>query len=219
MRMRRRLALIVLCGLTLLVGGCDPLAVGPGATGPQDAGGGAQGKAAALAQLDTLGVGGWASMSGYSRDRFHHWISQGDGCDTRDVVLKHDGQSVNATADCKITGGRWVSPYDGKTTSDPQGLDIDHMVPLANAWRTGAKDWTDARRERFANDLTNPQLLAVTLTTNRSKGDQDPSEWKPPRHEYWCVYAQRWVAVKSYWTLTVTSEERAALTDMLDTCP
>ena len=92
------------------------------------------------------------------------------------------------------------------------------MVPLANAWRTGAKDWTDDKRGQFANDLTNPQLLAVTIGTNRSKGDQDPSEWKPPRHGYWCVYAQRWVAVKTYWKLSVTANEKAALQEMLGTC-
>ena len=82
------------------------------------------------------------------------------------------------------------------------------MVPLANAWRTGAADWTDAQRSDFANDLTRPQLLAVSLSTNRSKGDQDPSEWKPPRRSYWCVYAQRWVAVKDYWKLRVTAAEK-----------
>jgi hypothetical protein len=206
----------VLVGLLLGVGACDPIADGSAAA-PQDSGGG-QGKAAALVQLDALPVGTWASMSGYSRAKFPHWSSQGGGCDTRDVVLKRDGQGVQASTDCKITQGTWYSAYDGKSVSDPQELDIDHMVPLANAWRTGAKDWTDTKRGEFANDLTNPQLLAVTLGTNRSKGDQDPSQWKPPRHEYWCVYAQRWVAVKAYWKLSATADEKAALQEMLGTC-
>ena len=167
-------------------------------------------------------------MTGYSRDRFPHWIGQsGDGgagcagchgCDTRDVVLERDGESVQTNPDCTITGGRWFSPYDGKTVTDAKQLDIDHMVPLANAWRTGAKEWTDTTREQFANDLVNPQLLAVTLTTNRSKGDQDPSEWKPPRHEYWCVYAQHWITVKTSWKLRITATERDALREMLGTC-
>jgi hypothetical protein len=216
MRTPRRLIAAVLYGLLLFAGGCGPLVEGTGG-GPQGANAG-QGKSAVLAQLDSLAVGTWASMSGYSRAKFPHWSSQGGGCDTRDAVLKRDGQSVLTGGSCKITGGTWFSAYDGKTVSDPQDLDIDHMVPLANAWRTGAKDWTDAQREQFANDLTNPQLLAVTLTTNRSKGDQDPSFWQPPRHEYWCVYAQRWVAVKSYWKLNVTAKEKATLQDMLGTC-
>jgi hypothetical protein len=219
----RGLAAAVLCGLLLLTAGCDPLtgdgSPGDGSPGAapagQDAG---PGKDAALRQLDTLTVGGWASMAGYSRDKFPHWSSQGAGCDTRDAVLKKQGQGVVTTADCKITRGTWLSVYDGKTVSDPQELDVDHMVPLANAWRTGAKDWTDSKRGEFANDLTHPQLLAVTATTNRSKGDQDPSEWTPPRHEYWCVYAQKWVTVKGYWKLSVTAAEKKALQDMLGTC-
>jgi hypothetical protein len=135
------------------------------------------------------------------------------------VVLKRDGQGIVTTADCKITKGTWFSRYDAKTLSNPQDLDIDHMVPLANAWRTGASTWTDAKRADFANDLARPQLLAVTAATNRSKGDQDPSQWKPPSHDYWCEYAQRWVSVKTYWTLAVTAAEKTALQDMLETCP
>jgi hypothetical protein len=210
------------CGVLLLAGGCDPLA-GPAAAQPggDAAGGPAVGplsRDAALKELATLPVGTWSSMTGYSRDKFKHWISQGNGCDTREVVLKRDGTAVQTKADCTVTGGNWVSAYDGVPETDPQSMDIDHMVPLANAWRTGAADWTDAQRSAFANDLTRPQLLAVSLSTNRSKGDQDPSEWKPPLQSYWCVYAQRWVAVKDYWKLRVTSAEQTALQQMLGTC-
>ncbi len=157
-------------------------------------------------------------MAGYSRERFPHWSAQTEGCDTRDVVLQRAGDSVRTAEGCKIVQGTWISPYDGKATRDPQDLDIDHMVPLANAWRTGAATWTDAKREQFANDLTRPELIAVTASTNRSKGDQDPSEWKPPNRDYWCDYAKQWIAVKSYWGLSVTISEKAALTDMLGTC-
>jgi len=169
-------------------------------------------------QLAALKVSAGGSMSGYSRDRFPHWISQGGGCDTRDVVLKRDGQNVKVTGDCKIVRGTWHSVYDGKTYTDPQKLDVDHMVPLADAWRHGASSWTDEKRSQFANDLTNPQLLAVSLSQNRSKGDQDPSQWKPTEHSYWCEYAERWIAVKAYWQLTVSEAEQAALGDMLATC-
>ena len=169
-------------------------------------------------QLAALTVASKGSMSGYSRDRFPHWISQGNDCDTRDVVLKRDGKNVKATATCKITSGTWISPYDNKTYTDPQQLDIDHMVPLADAWRSGASKWTDEQRTQFANDLTRPQLLAVSLSQNRSKGDQDPSQWKPPNYAYWCTYAERWISVKAYWKLTVSRAEKTALGDMLGTC-
>ena len=92
------------------------------------------------------------------------------------------------------------------------------MVPLANAWRSGAKNWTDNQREQFANDLTRPQLLAVDASDNRAKGDQDPAQWKPPNQAFWCAYATNWITVKAHWQLTVTTAEKAALRGMLGTC-
>jgi hypothetical protein len=157
-------------------------------------------------------------MAGYSRDRFPHWIDQGGGCDTRDVVLKRDGKNVVATATCKITSGTWFSQYDEVTFTDPLKLDVDHMVPLANAWRSGAATWTDQKRSEFANDLGRPQLISVSASSNRSKGDQDPSQWRPKNTGFWCEYAQRWIAVKQYWQLTVTAKEKSKLAEMLGTC-
>lgn len=195
-----------------VVTGCGPVDEAPAVAAEHP-------RAESLRQLDALAVGEWASMSGYSRDRFDHWSDQGDGCDTRDVVLRRDGTAVTVAGSCKITGGTWYSVYDGETFTDPQQVDVDHMVPLANAWRTGAKTWTDEQREEFANDLTRPQLRAVGSSVNRSKGDQDPSQWRPPRQEFWCVYAQEWIAVKEHWGLSVTLEEKAALAEMLEGCP
>jgi hypothetical protein len=174
--------------------------------------------AQAAAELKQLDVAARGSMAGYSRDHFKTWDSQGGGCDTRDAVLKRDGRGVKTTSSCKITAGTWLSPYNGKTYTDPQALDIDHLVPLGNAWASGAKSWTADQRESFANDLTRPQLLAVDLSDNRAKGDQDPSTWKPPSHDDWCVYAKDWIVVKTYYKLTVTSAEAGALHDMLSTC-
>jgi hypothetical protein len=198
--------------LLAVLAGCGPLTE-PGA------GGTASGNpAAASQQLNQLQVAAWRSMAGYSRERFPHWIQQGGGCDTREVVLKRDGTGVTTGTNCKVTGGHWVSPYDEKATADPETLDIDHMVPLANAWRSGADTWTDEQRSRFANDLDHPQLFAVTASVNRAKGDQDPSQWRPPNHAFWCRYAQDWILVKFAWKLTVTQNEKVALTDMLVTC-
>lgn len=127
------------------------------------------------------------------------------GCNTREVVLKRDGTNVVYDNDCAATSGTWVSPYDGKTWTAASDLDIDHIVPLSNAWKvgflnfnhsilqrhplcssanskhqSGASDWTDDDREAFANDLTHPQLLAVTDSVNSAKSDKGPEEWKPP---------------------------------------
>jgi hypothetical protein len=222
-RTRPLLAVLAVAG-TLLATGC--VAVGTGSpTGSPTAGsttGSTAGSTAdpvqARQQLDGLAVAPPLSMAGYSRDRFPHWIDQGNGCDTREVVLKRDGRDVRTNQSCHVTSGQWVSPYDGKAVTNANSLDIDHLVPLADAWRTGAKNWTDDKRSQFANDLTDPQLIAVSATTNRAKGDQDPSQWKPPNHGYWCTYAENWVAVKRHWQLTVTEAEKTALKDMLGTC-
>ncbi|MBO0871659.1 MAG: HNH endonuclease [Micromonosporaceae bacterium] len=198
---------------------CDPASLtpdqAPGATGP---GAGATAGAATSSDLDSLTVADHLPMAGYSRDKFHIWAEQGNGCNTREVVLKRDGQAVRTGAGCKVTSGTWRSPYNGRTYTDPLKLDIDHVVPLANAWASGAKNWTAGQRESFANDLTRPQLLAVDLSDNRAKGDQDPAQWRPPLRSFWCTYATDWVTVKAYWRLTVTSAEKTALREMLETC-
>ncbi|MFE9955001.1 HNH endonuclease family protein [Micromonospora sp. NPDC005299] len=168
-------------------------------------------------QLGELTVAAAGSMKGYSRTRFPHWRDTGKNCDVRDSVLQRDGEGIKLSG-CNVVGGRWESAYDGLALSDPADVDIDHMVPLANAWRSGADEWDDSKRGDFANDLTRPQLLAVSLRSNRAKGDQDPSQWKPANRSYWCQYAADWVTVKHYWRLTVTSAEKAALTDMLEGC-
>ncbi|HEX2772229.1 MAG TPA: HNH endonuclease family protein [Micromonosporaceae bacterium] len=167
-----------------------------------------------LGELTTASAG---SMRGYSRQRFPHWRDIGPNCDVRDAVLRRDGAGIK-TYGCNVVDGRWLSVYDNRTLSDPADVDVDHMVPLANAWRSGADEWTDARRGDFANDLTRPQLIAVSASSNRAKGDQDPSQWKPPNRDAWCQYAKDWVEVKYFWRLSVTTRERAALADMLETC-
>ncbi|MFI6642711.1 HNH endonuclease family protein [Streptomyces sp. NPDC050504] len=174
--------------------------------------------AVARTQLAALRTGEPGTMQGYSRARFPHWSEQGKKCDTRETVLARDGKDVERNAECKATGGTWVSLYDGLTVTDAAKLDIDHMVPLAEAWRSGARAWTDEQRKGFANDLTRPQLLAVTARTNRSKGDQSPALWQPPAKESWCQYGRAWTTVKSHYELTVTEAERTKLGEMLDTC-
>jgi hypothetical protein len=171
-------------------------------------------------QLGELTVAPSASMRGYSRARFPHWRDTGPNCNVRDTVLRRDGERLGPVklSGCNVVGGRWHSPYDDATLTDPKQVDIDHTVPLANAWRSGAHAWDDKRRGDFANDLTRPQLKAVSRTSNRAKGDQNPAQWKPPVRAYWCQYAQDWIAVKYHWKLTVTTAEKAALEDMIGTC-
>ncbi|WP_433237550.1 GmrSD restriction endonuclease domain-containing protein [Streptosporangium sp. CA-135522] len=93
------------------------------------------------------------------------------------------------------------------------------MVPLANAWRSGADAWSTAQRKSFANDLVNSQLIAVSAASDRAKGDQNPAQWRPPLASYHCLYARAWTTIKQYYQLAVTAPEKSALGEMLDTCP
>ncbi|MFI5584912.1 HNH endonuclease family protein [Amycolatopsis sp. NPDC051758] len=172
----------------------------------------------AKSELASLTVKADGSQTGYSRDKFPHWIDQGSSCNTREVVLKRDGTNVQTGSDCAATSGSWFSPYDGETWTATSDVDIDHVVPLADAWRTGASGWTTAQRQAFANDLTDPQLIAVTDNVNQEKGDKSPDQWKPPLTSYWCTYAKMWTAVKYKFKLTINSAEKTALTDMLGRC-
>ncbi|KJY19394.1 hypothetical protein ADK53_18700 [Streptomyces sp. WM6373] len=174
--------------------------------------------AVARTQLAALKVAPVGTMAGYSRARFTHWAEQGDKCDTRETVLERDGSEVKRDGECRAVSGRWKSLYDGVVVTDAGKLDIDHIVPLAEGWRSGASGWDAARRKAFANDLTHPQLLAVTAASNRSKGDQSPDLWQPPDRSSWCQYGRAWTTVKSVYELTVTEPEKKMLTTMLDTC-
>jgi hypothetical protein len=160
--------------------------------------------------------------AGYDRSLFVHWIdADGDGCDTRREVLIDESLSkVAVGASCSLSGGSWLSLYDGLSFTDPSGLDIDHMVPLAEAWDSGANAWTADRRKRFANDLdVSWSLIAVSASSNRSKGDQDPADWLPPSSSEFCSYLGDWLAVKVRWSLSVDTGERAAVSAEITSCP
>ncbi|MER6280634.1 HNH endonuclease family protein [Streptomyces sp900105245] len=159
---------------------------------------------------------------GYVRTAFKHWVdADKDGCNTRAEVLKAEAviapEQINR---CSLIGGAWYSPYDDRYIEGPTGLDIDHLVPLAEAWDSGASAWSAAEREAYANDLGDDRaLIAVSAASNRSKADQDPSTWLPPAAGYRCQYATDWVADKTRWGLSIDIAEQSALTDVLAGCP
>jgi len=162
------------------------------------------------------------TRAGYQRSAFKHWIdADKDGCSTRNEVLLEE--AVNApeiTGRCTLTGGTWYSPYDDTYVDGPRGLDIDHRVPLAEAWDSGAGEWTVAEREAYANDLGDQRaLIAVTAKSNRSKADQDPATWMPPSEANQCEYFIQWVTVKSRWGLAIDPTEQTALQALADQCP
>lgn len=159
------------------------------------------------------------TRAGYDRDKFHLWLDRdGDGCDTREEVLIAESLAkVTKDKYCTITKGRWFSYYDRTYWTDPSDVDIDHLVPLAEAWDSGAKRWKAGTRDRYANDLRDYRtLVAVTDNVNASKGDQDIAEWLPQYSR--CRYARQWVAVKIRWHLTVNRPEKRKLRALASRC-
>jgi len=174
--------------------------------------------ATAQSRLNSLTAAAESHASSYDRELFPHWITITGSCNTREQVLKRDGTGVVVNSSCAPTSGSWRSPYDGATWTNPSDIDIDHMVPLAEAWQSGAWDWTTAQRQTYANDLGGPELWAVTDNVNQSKSDQDPATWQPPLSSFRCTYARAWIQVKWYYNLSVDSAEKSALNGMLATC-
>lgn len=162
-------------------------------------------------------------LSPYDRDDWRHWTDEDGDCqDARNEVLVAESvTSVTFKSDreCRVESGRWLAPYSAAEVTSPGDLDIDHMVPLANAHRSGAWQWTPERKREYANYLEDDHhLIAVTAKANRSKGAKGPEEWRPPDQDYWCQYAVDWTTIKISWNLTVTPAEFKALEEMLQTC-
>ena len=177
----------------------------------------------ATTALNTLKVADEV-RTGYKRTLFKHWITISRagqlGCDSRKSVII-DEAIVKPTVgkDCALTGGKWLSIYDNVEITDAGKLDVDHMVPLAEAWDSGASSWTDLKRQQYANDMTDPRhLIAVTGSSNRSKSDQDPADWVPTNKAYTCEYLVNWVSIKVRWNLSVDKKEKDFIASALKPC-
>ncbi|WP_265447812.1 HNH endonuclease family protein [Flexivirga meconopsidis] len=179
----------------------------------------------AKSDLATLTVKAQDPMTGYSRDLFPHWrdastwgwpVAPNDACNARNAALYRDGQNVQMSSTCTNLTGTWIDPYGAGKYNAASDIDIDHMVPLGNAWATGADNWTTTKRTQYANDPL--VLVSAKDTLNQSKGDKDPSVWKPPNTAAYCLYATRWVLVKKKYNLWVTSAEKSALNTMFGSC-
>lgn len=159
----------------------------------------------------------------YDRHAWKHWIdADGDCQDTRTEVLVAESLSPVVFTDakkCEVASGQWRCPYTDRTFSDPRQLDVDHMVPLAEAHRSGGARWSAERRRDYANDLVDPEhLVAVYKGANRSKGAQTIAQWLPQEPGSRCAYVETWLAIKAKWKLSLDEAERAAARDYLEVC-
>lgn len=161
-----------------------------------------------------LRVAGADTTHPYDRAAFEHWIdADGDQCTTRyEVLIEESTTPVTVQDQCHLVGGTWVSPYDGFATTAVTEIQIDHVVALAEAWRSGAWAWTSDQRRAFANDLDVPYALtAASGVSNQAKADKDPAKWLPSNTSYVCEYVTSWALVKYRWSLSVDPQELAAL--------
>ena len=164
-----------------------------------------------------------ANLPAYDRDDWRHWTDEDSDCqNTRQEALIEESATPVTYADirqCRVAAGDWTGPYTGGRFYDPGELDIDHMVPLANAHWSGGWAWSPERKRQYANDLSyEGHLIATKASANRSKGSDGPEDWRPPDRSYWCQYAIDWVTIKETWELTASSAEADALAEMLKTC-
>lgn len=156
----------------------------------------------------------------YDRARFGYgedFDPDGDGCWTRREVLIRDHVGpLRVFGTCSLDG-TWRSLYDGAVWTDQRRLEVDHLVPLGEAWHAGAWTWSRARLIAFGNDLDYRWgLQAVTAAVNQDKENKDPARWLPPENR--CAYVKGWIGVKARWGLTVDRAEKAVLQEVLAGC-
>jgi hypothetical protein len=180
-------------------------------------------RAAARQLISRLTAKGRGPKTGYDRDEFGYaWMDTADGvplahngCDTRNDLLKRDGQEVRfrAGSHCVVASMTLYDPYTGKDIawkkSKATEVQIDHVVPLSYAWQMGAARWDEEKRKRLANDVLN--LLPVSGSTNSAKRDSGPASWLPPGKAIRCAYSVRFAQVALKYDLPVTAPDRTAM--------
>ena len=165
-----------------------------------------------LTQLGSLRIEPEYEATPYDRSEFPHWDDEdGDGMNTRLEILSLE----------KVGNVGWYSRWDGEWYAGEGGLsaprfDIDHIVSLKEAWRSGADEWSTSDKDTFADDMLN--LTAVTASSNRSKGAKDASEWLPSEASGKCYLLIRVIQVKTKWSLSIDQDEYTALKELTESC-
>lgn len=177
----------------------------------------------AINVLEKLEVKGRAPKTGYARDEFYSGWPTVEGCNLRQKIIKREFGETAVLDGCNVVAGEFEEPYTGeylKFSSREEiskGVQIDHVVALSDAWQKGAQYFEKSVRYRIATDPLN--LLAVDAAANQKKSDGDAATWLPPNKKFRCQYVARQVSVKYKYALWVTEAEKAAIKDILATCP
>ena len=145
------------------------------------------------------------TVTRYNRDDWGNWIDEdNDGLNTRHEVLARESLVKPVISNNRVISGKWYDKFTGKYFTNAKDLDIDHLVPLKNAYISGASNWSEEKKNKYYNYLKNENhLVAVSKGANRSKGDKSPVKWLPPNEEYQCEYVREWFKIKTDWGLTI----------------
>ena len=177
----------------------------------------------AIDVLEKLEVKGRAPKTGYSREKFYDGWPTVNGCSLRQRIIKREFGDTAILDGCNVVEGEFVEPYTGqqlvfKTRNEiSDGIQIDHVVALSDAWQKGAQYFDEDKRYEIATDPLN--LLAVDAAANEKKSDGDAATWLPSNKKFRCQYVARQVSVKYKYSMWVTEAEKNAISNVLSNCP
>lgn len=149
---------------------------------------------------------------------FGTWRRGEDCLNTRaDVLIRDSTEPVTFNASgCTVLQGRWPDPYTGQDFLQASQIQIDHFVPLKNAYISGADTWSSQKRCLYANYTGNDfHLLAVSGQENSRKSDSSPVKYVPPHRPYTCQYLSQWLKVKLIWSLALTPPEKEIVSKLV----
>ena len=237
MKLKKRRVLVMLAALVLTV---VWLVVNPASyeeiftlvenTGAEDGTSGtdvvleeSESKKLAVEVLEELEVKGRAPKKGYARSQFYEEWPLIDGCSLRQRIIRRELGESAVLNGCNVVAGEYDEPYTGEhmvfteKSQISDGVQIDHVVALSDAWQKGAQQLSAEARYEMATDPLN--LLAVDGETNKNKSDGDAATWLPPNKKFRCQYVARQVSVKYKYGLWVTEAEKEAIARVLQNCP
>ena len=237
MKLKKRRVLVMLAALVLTV---VWLVVNPASyeeiftlvenTGAEDGTSGtdvvleeSESKKLAVEVLEELEVKGRAPKKGYARSQFYEEWPLIDGCSLRQRIIRRELGESAVLNGCNVVAGEYDEPYTGEhmvfteKSQISDGVQIDHVVALSDAWQKGAQQLSAEARYEMATDPLN--LLAVDGETNKNKSDGDAATWLPPNKKFRCQYVARQVSVKYKYGLWVTQAEKEAISRILTNCP
>lgn len=155
----------------------------------------------------------------YDRESFNEGADLDRDCirTRHEVLIEEAADPVTmSVSGCSVAVGDWHDPFTGRSTTDPQDLQVDHVVSLSDAWHSGAWAWSPGQKTDFSNDLSN--LNAIWGSENQRKSNLGPSQYVPLNESQTCAYLAQYAEVKVAWRLSITTADYEATASGLGNC-